>query len=809
MREKMFLESVHVHALKMIVFLIAAALMVSGCSSSSDSPGIFVPPERQSTVETSRDDKGVWFVTGAQEDKLYDVFEAVGYAVATDRLWQAETFRRTGRGKLAEIFGSSQLPQDILVRTIGYSDQELESGFASLDQGSRDVINGYVTGFNRRIAEIRNDTNLLPYEFIALGMTAEDIENWTYKDVLAWAVMMLRNFDPEALETGQIENGALYQSLLSAYGTVEGTRMFEDLRWLNDPDALTYIHKPISVSAAVVSAAPAVKKKTALMENPASFPDLRKTAEDIVNTNTEIKNNLKKINAHVQMGSYAWAVSGSKTSTGNPMIYSGPQMGFSVPSIIGEGSIRAGGLNVSGMHVAGVPGIVIGRTPHHAWSMQVGHAHTVDYYLESAGDVMLHREESIKVKGDPAGHTFNVYRSSRGPIINQSPLISWKYSHWGYEFEVVRAFLAIARATSMDEFGAGIELMPLSQHFTYIDRDGNIAYWMSGRDPVRPYGEWRLPQGATGTSLEWDSANLIPRSTHRNASKGFYGGWNNKTRPDYGNSWNNLGYSFGVFHRAHVVDDYLSQNNNLTFDDVRELALNIATTDSLGAGGNPWKFVSGYFTAAVNNAPDAPVAVRTEALALMDAWDGHFVDGGPSFWATGDKRADAWVLMDNWITEVLSLTFEELDAMPGSAKNDRVLFNVFLHGIRPGGIGNYYNWFQNLSNPTAPQTADEIIVKALDNVLTILGARPWNVDRSVINYNHTLIGQVHQMPFSSRSTYAHVVEYGAAGPVKINSMFPLGESGTLWGPGDFDAHFFSMAPIYDLFIHRDFPLFTP
>ena len=62
---------------------------------------------RTSTVKTTRDDKGVWFITGSKQDKLYDVFEAMGYAVATDRLWQAETFRRSARGRLAEIFGAS------------------------------------------------------------------------------------------------------------------------------------------------------------------------------------------------------------------------------------------------------------------------------------------------------------------------------------------------------------------------------------------------------------------------------------------------------------------------------------------------------------------------------------------------------------------------------------------------------------------------------------------------------------------------------------------------------------------------------
>ena len=118
---------------------------------------------------------------------------------------------------------------------------------------------------------------------------------------------------------------------------------------------------------------------------------------------------------------------------------------------------------------------------------------------------------------------------------------------------------------------------------------------------------------------------------------------------------------------------------------------------------------------------------RSAALALLAAWDGHFVDGGVGSWATGKNRADAWMLMDAWIKEVLKLTFEELDTLP-AAKNDLVLFNVLLHGLMPGGIDNYYNWFQNKLDPAAPQTANAIIVKALDNTLATLGARPWGTN---------------------------------------------------------------------------------
>jgi len=766
----------------------------------------------QSTVETTRDGSGVWFITGSDEDRLYDVFDAMGYAVATDRLWQAETFRRAARGRLAEIFGPDQLEQDILVRITGYSDQELEDGFDALDGEVQDVIEGYVAGFNRRIAEVRDDPSLLPFEFAALEFMPE---NWTYKDVLAWAALMMRNFDVEAQKMGQIDNAALYQGLMTLYPTT-GAGMFEDLRWINDPDALTYIPGPGGIEFAESRE----KVLSPLMEKSPSFPDVRGIAKSMAEMRSRIDGNLKKINAYIKMGSYAWTVAGSKTADGNPIIYSGPQMGFTVPSVVGEGSIRAGGLNVSGMIITGIPAIVIGRTPHHAWSMQVGHAHTVDYYFEDPSDVTLNRMETIHVAGGD-DVVLPVWRTAHGPVINPipydpgtyvpsplNPLISWKYSHWGYEFESMKSYLDIARATSMDEFGAAIELVPLSQHFCYADKDGNIAYWMSGRDPVRPAGEWRLPQGAVAPPLEWDSAVLIPRSTDRNNDQGYYCGWNNKTNAGYANSYNNFSYFFGPFNRAHVVDDYLSAHNDLTFNDLRNLALNIATTDSFGGGGNPWKFASDSFTYAVNNAPDAPNADRSAALALLADWDGHFVDGGNTEWAEGTDRADAWVLMDAWIDEVLKLTFEEMDSPFLEEEKEIRLFNVLLHDLLPGGIENNYDWYLPYDS------YDVVIVEALDNVLLDLGVRPWGHDaRGTITFNHDMLRQVWEMPFSSRSTYAHCVEFGVAGPVGIESMFPLGESGTiLMGEGGapiFDDNFFTMTPVYDDFSHREFPLFTP
>jgi len=180
--------------------------------------------------------------------------------------------------------------------------------------------------------------------------------------------------------------------------------------------------------------------------------------------------------------------------------------------------------------------------------------------------------------------------------------------------------------------------------------------------------------------------------------------------------------------------------------------------------------------------------------------------------------------MDAWIREVIRLTFEdELGASPGGlfgSQRTYMLFNVLLRGLAGSSAGlpwNYEDWFLNILDSNAPQTADDIIVTALDTILAGLGDRPWGEGiRGEIEYNHDFfndppldINPLHTTPFSSRSTYAHCVEYGRWGPVRIDSMFPLGESGNILLAGEpvFDDHFFSMTPVYDDFSHRSFPLF--
>jgi penicillin amidase len=792
-------------------------------------------------VTTTRDAQGVWFIEGGS---LYDVFEAQGYAAATDRLFQMDLFRRASRGTLSELLGAELLgldflSTDITVRLVFPADDEYTEMFNNLSEDGQTAVQAYVMGVNRRILEIYGNFYLMPFEYwgasivtylqLQLGYNVLP-EPFSVNDILGIMTLLQRQNDPNGeAPQGQLENAGLGQTLAAVYG-MQGLAMFQDLRWFNDPSAQTMIPAPF--------------KKGTIFDKPQlpqidadTFPDLRNAAEEIRERFETRQRALDTIGASLKLGSYAWAISGDKTATGNPMIYSGPQLGFDFPSKVMEGSIRGGGLDISGMTMAGVPGIIIGRTPHHAWSLQVGMANTLDWFLEAPQSVSFHRMETI----NPAGgepFTFPVVRSPHGPIVSPfpydptnpppqgTPIVAMAYANWGHEGDMVDALLAFARAESVAEFDVGVEMAGASLHMTYADRDGNIAYWMSGWDPIRAEGvDPRFPMWGDGMH-EW-TGERRPRAHAVNPAQGYFGGWNNKASIDYNNPYNAYSYYLGPAHRAQVIEDYLSTNDNLTFEEVRDLALNIATTDSFGfasknsGGGNPWPFVADAFKAAVaaNSTPD-----RDAAIAMLDAWDGHFVAGGPAAWRFGTEAADAWALQNWWIREVMRITFEDEFRAAGMHWYDEeeehpplgLYFNVLIRALAGGTL---YDWFQDAAGTgDKPVGAEAIIIRALDNVIEHQGLGPYNVPRGVDAYGHALLGAldpafnaIHTTPRASRSAYAHVVEYGENGPVRIESMFQLGQSGAMYYNGTltptFDPNCFTMAPFYDTWMPRTFPLF--
>ena len=66
-------------------------------------------------------------------------------------------------------------------------------------------------------------------------------------------------------------------------------------------------------------------------------------------------------------GSNAWVVAPKKSTSGNPILYGGPMMGFRAPSICSEIHVAAPGLNAGGMTPPSIRITTLSAGPTNCW----------------------------------------------------------------------------------------------------------------------------------------------------------------------------------------------------------------------------------------------------------------------------------------------------------------------------------------------------------------------------------------------------------------------------------------------------------
>ncbi len=95
-------------------------------------------------IEIVRDHSNVPHIFGTTDQ---DVYFALGFAHAQDRLWQMIVARRTVQGRLSEVFGKRTLSQDILMRRLDLYNLAVASEAALTDQ-TRAALTAYSNGVN-------------------------------------------------------------------------------------------------------------------------------------------------------------------------------------------------------------------------------------------------------------------------------------------------------------------------------------------------------------------------------------------------------------------------------------------------------------------------------------------------------------------------------------------------------------------------------------------------------------------------------------------------------------------------------------
>lgn len=747
------------------------------------------------TVRIYRDDFGRPHIFAATNRGL---FTAYGYAVAEDRLWQLELNRRVARGRLAEILGpGTPLLSDTFIRTTGYTGAELDAQFAALEPADRAIYEAYIEGINRFIAyATQSPLARMPFELVALGVTPEP---WTPRDTTAFAAFMARRFG----EVGgsELANQALLNALIAQHGVPAALGIFNDVRWLVDGDSPATIpqtgafgfrqHEPRGPHAA---------QRRRLDELPA-------TGEG------EAKKLWESIAVPSRLGSHAWAVSPRKSASGSAMLFGGPQLGFAAPETVHEVQLKSDeGFQVTGMAIAGIPFVIIGRNAHIAWSFTSGLANdNVDTYVERLCDSgagagsgysfdgacrpFEARQETIPVRGASSPVVVTVLRSVHGPVVGASGAAAFtqKRAHWGTELASVARVGRIDRARNLRQFQRQILGVTVAFNALYADQSGNIGYWFAGLNAVRPAGfDPRLPLPGDG-SAEW-TGEFQPVPSSINPEQGWLANWNNRPTRDYPANE----ASYGRIHRANdLFADFAVAT--LSADDMRAIPKDIARVK--GTLGRESRYLLPHLRAALAAVPPSHPAAPA-ARALLDAWDGSaFADA-----ATSTTLEPAEIIFSAWLAQALADVFgDELGARAGDASS-----NMLLHSLDPrSAVPPSRDYF----NGVAPS---QVLSRSFDQALAALAAAQgpypgaWTAPRGSIVFSHVLLGEVARIPLSNRATYAQIVELKAP-RAEAENIFSLGQSGHIGvGPGFspvLDPHFLDQNGPYRNFGYKPMPLY--
>ena len=131
-------------------------------------------------VTVTRDVYGIPHIKGESQT---DVYFGLGFVHAQDRMWQMETGRRAGAGRLSEIFGKTTLNADKYLRGLGFY-HAAKTSLHHYEKASSALIEAYATGINAYLASHKGP---LPLEFLVFR---HQPELWTAADSVVSAKMM-------------------------------------------------------------------------------------------------------------------------------------------------------------------------------------------------------------------------------------------------------------------------------------------------------------------------------------------------------------------------------------------------------------------------------------------------------------------------------------------------------------------------------------------------------------------------------------------------------------------------------------------
>ncbi|MGE3075296.1 MAG: penicillin acylase family protein [Dehalococcoidia bacterium] len=449
-------------------------------------------PDLAASLTITRDAFGVAHVQAANE---HDAWLGQGFVAAQDRLWQMEYDRRRAVGRWAEAAGPSGLAADRMAKRLRI-EAAARADLEVMAPGVRAMFEAYAQGVNAFLA-----TNpALPPEYALTGITPEPWEPWQ-----SIAVFKIRH----------ILMG-LWQWKVACAGLLArvGRDKWKTLQFL-----------------------PAVGTSVIL-------PPAAQIKQLYTDANAEIAAVAEHLGflSEIDAGSNSWVVSGSRTTTGKPVICNDSHRALDVPNAYWQVQLSCPDFNVAGATFAGFPGFPhFGFNGSVAWNITHTQADYQDLFIEkfegAAGERYLTESglqaaergtETISVRG-AAPETVETWKTRHGPVVHGDPrsgmaiALSYTALKSGKRpFDGLRATVMAKDVESL--FEAQRTWVDPVNNLVTADTAGNVGYMVRGDIPVRASKAGRrLPVPGWTAEHEWLGSvpfEQLPRSI--NPAEGFF-----------------------------------------------------------------------------------------------------------------------------------------------------------------------------------------------------------------------------------------------------------------------------------------------
>ncbi len=450
-----------------------------------------------------------------------DVLFAQGYIVASQRLWQMDFLSRVAEGTLSEVFGKPTLKNDLMMRKYGlkYGAEQAIKDWEKNDHRDKLYIS-YENGINAYINRVLNNTEELPYEF------------------------KLANYKPRLWN-------AYLTALVSKYMAFTLCRRHEDIAATNTRELLgdsLYQHLFLKKDQNQI---PVIREHSG-----EAFQAKRSKPAD-----AEYRGYLKEMTVLKQqdkgIGSNNWAISGSMSKTGSPILANDPHLGLSLPSIWFENHIHTPSMNAYGVTIPGIPGMPIGFNDDIAFgSTNVGQdvldLFTINWTNKEEGKYKVNGqertaemyEEVIKIRNKP-DLTYKQYITEYGPIMYESRsdgadlAVHW-LAHLPLNPNEISVFFNILKCKDYDCYKRETgKFSAPAQNFIFASNNGDIGIRINGKLPIKYENEGRFVKNGNQIENKW--SEFIPRTANPqtlNPSLGFVSSANQITIDSFGLNFN-------------------------------------------------------------------------------------------------------------------------------------------------------------------------------------------------------------------------------------------------------------------------------